>query len=381
MVTSSVVSSLNALTEMTNATKTKANKSDDKFKDLMNKDASDKANDDSSCVDDARSDDKKVNSKSEKNDSKKEDKNLSDETLIEEKVISSELAKMMVNVNSAMENVETVVEHISNVNLVNEGFVDTNIVDDGNFVPVQINLDDSKENQAVNSDKVMVTNQLNGNEKVAGQEGGRIQLNEAFEPVNENDGLKMAEMIQNIINKEGNQEEKVSDNVVVNVETGVNKIDFNRPSSVQDMNLVSNLETIYKPEETIDKMVKSFIQEFTQGKHEMEIALEPANLGKLTIKVAYESGKAMVSILCNERNLDIISKNSAQIAAIIQDYTGDDTKIIIEHPEMDYLNQENQQKEQQQREQEYKNKNDKAIDDKESVDFLEQLRLGLVKEV
>lgn len=376
MVTSSVVNSFNISPEMNNTTKVSDSKNDDKFKELINKDTSDKTDkaDDKSTVETDKTEDKKVD----KDDSEKTVKDAPNDLVVEEKVILSELAKIMVKVNPVEEVVapvlnngkvqgENVEADAINVNL------QTNALTD-NLTEEQVNVNIAEGNKIENS-----INPLKG-ENVS-SENGKIELNEGFELVDKQTGEEMVQGFQDLMNQKNDGKEKNTDNLGIGTESNIKNFEFARTNMVQHTNATPIAEPINRSEETINKMVKTFVQEFKQGKHEMEIALEPANLGKLTIKVAYESGKAVVSILCSEKNLDIISKNSAQIAVILQEYTGNDTKIVVENPQMDYLNQENQQQNQQQKEQEYKEKNEQSIDEKETIDFFEQLRLGLVKEV
>lgn len=131
----------------------------------------------------------------------------------------------------------------------------------------------------------------------------------------------------------------------------------------------------------VQNLARTMADQMQAGKNEFEIWFEPANLGKMAIKVAYEGGRAMVSIMCtNEKTMELISQNARQLGNILQQHTGDDTVVVIEHPESDYLQQkmdQEQQNGQEQEEQNGKNKNDQQQDtDHES--FLQQLRLGLM---
>ena len=381
MVTSSFVNSLNVVQDMAKTPKPTKTQGDDKFKELMKKDDAPKSSEDKKVRDDKGQDDKNVKGKADKDDGKDIDQNQVNDGATDEKVLSSEIAKMLANVNSVVD-VKIQESGVTAANSLKSGLVETNgpvkgVAEQGNGLveemvnPQQLVTDGKGENLAKG----------NVNEKIASQENGKIQLNEGFKPVDPNsDDQSLTDLLKDAANQKV-AEEKVAENLGATVQNNSNKVDLNKPTMVQNNQFVSETEAMFKPEETIDKMAKTFVKEFTQGRREMEIALEPANLGKLTIKVAYDAGKAVVSILCSERNLDVISKNSAQIAGILQEYTGDDTKIVVEQPHADYLQQENEQNDQQQKEPEYKKENDKASDDKDAADFLEQLRLGLVKEV
>lgn len=131
----------------------------------------------------------------------------------------------------------------------------------------------------------------------------------------------------------------------------------------------------------IQNLARTMADNMAAGKNEFEIWLEPANLGKMAIKVAYESGRAMISIMCtNEKTMELISQNAKQLGNILQQHTGDETVVVIDHPESDYLQQkmnQEQQNGQQQEEQDNKSKQDQQ-QDPEHESFLQQLRLGLM---
>ena len=64
------------------------------------------------------------------------------------------------------------------------------------------------------------------------------------------------------------------------------------------------------------------------------LELEPASLGKLTIKLAYEAGRAAVSILAsNPRTLELLSQKASEIATILKEHTGEETVIYTEQPQ------------------------------------------------
>ncbi len=135
------------------------------------------------------------------------------------------------------------------------------------------------------------------------------------------------------------------------------------------------------PRTGIQNLARTMADHMAAGKNEFEIWLEPANLGKMAIKVAYESGRAMISIMCtNEKTMELISQNAKQLGNILQQHTGDETVVVIDHPESDYLQQkmnQEQQNGQQQEEQSNKDKQDQQ-QDSEHESFLQQLRLGLM---
>ena len=378
MVTSSFVNSLNAYQELSKTSKPGKTQGDDKFKELMKKDNTPASSDDKKVSDDKGQDDRKVNDKVDKDDVKDGDQNqVQDGT--DEKILSGEIAKMLANVSSVVTDVNMQENGVAGATLTNSKLVETNLQAVGVVNQANGAAENLENMQAGNVAGENPNAIVNG--KGSGTEG-KIQLNEGFKPVDPtSENVNMADLLKDGMDQKGLSEEKAAENLVVNVAQNSGNSGMGRTAMVENSQMVGEPEAMFKPEETIDKMAKAFVKEFSQGKREMEIALEPANLGKITIKVAYDAGKAVVSILCSERNLDIISKNSAQLAGILQQYTGDETKVVVEQPQPDYLNQQNDKNDQQQREQEYKKDNEKTNDDKETADFLEQLRLGLVKEV
>ena len=106
--------------------------------------------------------------------------------------------------------------------------------------------------------------------------------------------------------------------------------------------------------------------------------LEPASLGKLTIRMTYEAGRAAVSILAtNPRTLELLSEKAAEIASILEEKTGQETVILTQQPQEQEEYQENKhggnaQKDQEQGEQ------GKDEQHSRSDSFAQQLRLGLV---
>ncbi len=66
----------------------------------------------------------------------------------------------------------------------------------------------------------------------------------------------------------------------------------------------------------------------------LTIELEPASLGKLTIRMTYEAGRAAVSILAtNPRTLEILNAKAAEIASILEEKTGQETVIVTQQPQ------------------------------------------------
>ncbi len=111
---------------------------------------------------------------------------------------------------------------------------------------------------------------------------------------------------------------------------------------------------------------------------EMVIELEPASLGKLTIKLAYEAGRAAVSILAsNPRTLELLNQKASEIAAILEEKTGEETIIYTHAPEQKEQEPDQSQNNQGRQQQEEGSKKDRQ-DQQQTESFAQQLRLGLI---
>jgi len=115
---------------------------------------------------------------------------------------------------------------------------------------------------------------------------------------------------------------------------------------------------------------------------ELVVELEPANLGKLTIKMVYEAGKAAVSIIAtNPKTLEILNQKAGEIASILEEKTGQETIIYTQEAQQE-SQEENPDKsqggqggQQQGREERHQAREDRHRD---AESFAQQLRLGLV---
>ena len=130
-------------------------------------------------------------------------------------------------------------------------------------------------------------------------------------------------------------------------------------------------ENIQKLSEMIKNAVNSSVKE-------LEIQLEPANLGKITLKATYEAGKAAVVISCtNSGTLEALSRHAAELGGLLQDHMGGHTEIVIDQPQQQYLNEDGRSGGEDPRE-EQRRQHDRQKNRPAQGDFLEQLRLGLV---
>ncbi len=112
----------------------------------------------------------------------------------------------------------------------------------------------------------------------------------------------------------------------------------------------------------------------------LTVELEPASLGKLTIKLVYEAGRAAVSILAsNPRTLEILNQRAAEIASILEEKTGQET-VIYTQPSQQQENQDTEQRQggrgnQQNQEERHQSQEGNR---QHTESFAQQLRLGLI---
>lgn len=123
---------------------------------------------------------------------------------------------------------------------------------------------------------------------------------------------------------------------------------------------------------------KTLVARLPEAGRTLTVELEPASLGKLTIRMTYEAGRAAVSILAtNPRTLEILSEKATEIASILEEKTGQETVILTQRPQEQEEYQENKQggnAREDQGQSERRGEEHHANSDS----FAQQLRLGLV---
>lgn len=143
-----------------------------------------------------------------------------------------------------------------------------------------------------------------------------------------------------------------------------------------DHTVSENQTTVSTTPETFAKDIGTSLADKLPLKDgELTIELEPATLGKLTIKVIYEGDRAAVSIITsNPKTLEMLSQSASEIAQILEGHTGQETMIYT--PEVEQQTdwtQQGGQENQQERQQENRKKHHDT-----GETFAQQLRLGLV---
>lgn len=135
-----------------------------------------------------------------------------------------------------------------------------------------------------------------------------------------------------------------------------------------------------EPEKLPEKVTEQIMAKMSEGVREFEIHIEPANLGKIAIKILYQEGQATVSVMCSEkRTFEMMGRSAGELGQVIEKNLGGTTTIIVDKQESDYLNQarDENQKNGRNDEQGEKKENSKNHDAEDAEQFLQKLRLGL----
>ncbi len=118
-----------------------------------------------------------------------------------------------------------------------------------------------------------------------------------------------------------------------------------------------------------------------RSSNEFELQLNPESLGKIQIKVQFDKGETKVTILCESaKALHLLSENSSSLAALLENRTGNTTTIQMHENKDAFYKQDtdqngHQQQQQTKDEQQQRHQKQKQQD---AMDFLQQMRLGLV---
>ena len=132
-------------------------------------------------------------------------------------------------------------------------------------------------------------------------------------------------------------------------------------------------------------MLKDMIaKQIINGNKELEIKLTPRSLGDLTVKVSYQDGAAAVSIICSDKKaLQAMSQKAGELGLILENNLGSRTEVIVETRQ----DQQGRLYEDGRGQQSYNGQqssgqqhSDKKQNETETIDFLQQLRLGIRKE-
>lgn len=122
------------------------------------------------------------------------------------------------------------------------------------------------------------------------------------------------------------------------------------------------------------KLAEEILKQIDSGNRELEVQLEPQNLGKIRIKVSYEENQVSVSVLCTEsKTLKLLSQSAGDLGTILETNLERPIQILVDKQETDYLNDQQEQGNRQG--QQGQQQNGRQEENRE--DFIQKLRLGI----
>lgn len=116
------------------------------------------------------------------------------------------------------------------------------------------------------------------------------------------------------------------------------------------------------------------------GPKTIVIELEPASLGKLTIRLTYEASRAALSIAAsNPKTLELLNQRAGELAQILEEKTGQETLIYTQPTEQEPQYEDGRSQggsgQQEDRGEEHP---DQRKEEQQAGSFAQQLRLGLI---
>lgn len=124
------------------------------------------------------------------------------------------------------------------------------------------------------------------------------------------------------------------------------------------------------------KLSEQIMMQIDSGKKELDVQLEPQNLGKIRIKVSYEDNQVSVSVLCTEsKTLKLLTQSAGDLGTILESNLERPVQVIVDSRESDYLNNQQEQGGRQQQHQHQQEQGSKQEENRE--DFIQRLRLGI----
>lgn len=173
------------------------------------------------------------------------------------------------------------------------------------------------------------------------------------------------------------KEEKVSENVLGNVQE--KRFEPARVIRMEDKAVAVTVNE-NNPEELEAKLSEQILSQIRTGKNNLELQLEPHNLGKILLKISYEENQVNVSIVCSEsKTLKLLSHSANEIGSILEANVERPFQVMVDKQEADYLQnqQQNQQDGRQEQQQHHQQQNHT---DDNAEDFIQKLRLGFFGE-
>ncbi|MDR0924116.1 MAG: flagellar hook-length control protein FliK [Hungatella sp.] len=122
------------------------------------------------------------------------------------------------------------------------------------------------------------------------------------------------------------------------------------------------------------KLSEQILKQIREGNGELDIQLEPHNLGKIRIKISYEDNQISVSLLCTEsKTLKLLSQSAGDLGSILETNLERPFQVLVDKQEPDYLNQQQEQGGRQ----EQRGQHQESQREENREDFIQKLRLGI----
>lgn len=157
------------------------------------------------------------------------------------------------------------------------------------------------------------------------------------------------------------------------------RVSGNSEHMFRDSGKVGEIPLKTTPQTLPEDLGRTLAARLPEAGRTLTVELEPASLGKLTIHMTYEAGRAAVSILAtNPRTLELLNEKASEIAAILEEKTGQNTVILTQQPHEQEQYQENKDGAAGQGDGREQGRQEKEEKGQHSDSFAQQLRLGLV---
>jgi flagellar hook-length control protein FliK len=122
------------------------------------------------------------------------------------------------------------------------------------------------------------------------------------------------------------------------------------------------------------KLSEQILKQIREGNGELDIQLEPHNLGKIRIRISYEDNQISVSLLCTEsRTLKLLSQSAGDLGSILESNLERPFQVLVDKQEPDYLNQQQEQSGRQGQQEHHQ----ESQREENRGDFIQKLRLGI----
>lgn len=191
--------------------------------------------------------------------------------------------------------------------------------------------------------------------------------------------VRMQTEVESVSDNDNLSEKRVDEKAQLYAQADVKAADDRIVQQGQQTEMPVTQETPESPEEMFQTLPKEIFTRISAGEKEFTVQLEPENLGKLMIKASYADGKASISIICtNEKTMELLSGHAREIGGIMESNLGTPTTVLLDKTEPDYLEQGQDGQNGRQENARDDEGRDKKEQKKNGLDFLHQLRLGLV---